>query len=79
MNAKSKNVVVRDRNGVLYAVPAETLQGHVIDETNFDSAARFYLAADDDVSGQRMVMEDIPWEDCDFDPRNCGGMPVLKF
>lgn len=78
MNAKSKNVVVRDRHGVLYALPSDLLEGRQIDEKDFESAAKFYLAADDDVIGQRVINEDIPWEDCNFDPRNCKGIPVLK-
>lgn len=79
MSSKSKTVVVRDRQGVLYAIPAETLKGYQIDESDFDSAAKFYMAGDDDVTGQRMMMDDGPWEDCVYDPQRSGGIPILKF
>ncbi|MCK4707569.1 MAG: hypothetical protein KAU21_03045 [Gammaproteobacteria bacterium] len=60
-NIKSKGIVVRDREGVLYAIPEELAQQYVIDEKDFNSAAEFYKAEEDDVSGQTMHMDDRGW------------------
>lgn len=69
----NKPVIVRDRQGFLYAIPAETLQPYCLSDSDFDSAAKFYLATDDDVTGQCMMTNDpsyvdihldgIPWSD----------------
>lgn len=60
-NNKSLGIVVRDRRGVLYAIPSEIAKQYVIDEKEFDSAAQFYTAEENDVMGQTIQMDDREW------------------
>lgn len=57
-NSKQAGIVMRDRRGVLYSVPPELAQKYVIDKDEFDSAAEFYKAEEDDVTGQTMFEDE---------------------
>lgn len=52
MSKKESGIIVRDRRGVLYAIPPELAKQHVINESDFAAAAEFYKAEEDDVTGQ---------------------------
>lgn len=70
MSSTPKSVIVRDRQGFLYAIPAETLQTYCLPDSDYDSAATFYLASDDDVTGQCIMTNDSSYGDIHLD-----GMP----
>ena len=53
-NKKSKGVVVSNKQGLLYAIPADILKKYAVTKEDFDSVAEFFQSEEDDVSGQRM-------------------------
>ncbi|VXD00202.1 hypothetical protein PSEUDO9AZ_40189 [Pseudomonas sp. 9AZ] len=74
MNSSKKSVIVRDRQGILYAIPAESLKGYSVPDSDFDAAATFYTASDDDVTGQGMMTGapgcgEMPWDDMPWSER----------
>ena len=65
MSNKTKGVVVSDKQGLLFAVPADVLKQYVVAKEDFASASAFFKGEEDDVSGQSMQM-DWPWEEGGF-------------
>lgn len=61
---KKSGIVMRDRRGVLYAIPAGVAMKYVVPGEEFAAAAAFYKDGESDVVGQTLGGETFnPYDD----------------